>query len=217
MNSLSSIDKEFFHFSLLKTLQKTDLERVNNFLSQGADPNVVVNGQPIFLNFWSHNKLNLVEHLLPHCDFSLRFGGRNFLGFAAIGVSMYLNDETAFNKYIALFRSFVQSGADIHALCRPNLVVFNRPCVDVLFDALRSSDYTSGDVLLELLQDNIYPNQSYWDDAGIDMDQIHLPNALPMCFNRWWKQMQDVRQNQRIGQALHNSSPLHNSRHKRKL
>lgn len=217
MNSLSPIDKDLFHFSLFKTHKKTDLERLDYLLSQGANPNVVVNGQPIVLNFLSNNKLDLVEHLLPQCDFSLRFGGRSLLGFAAIGASMHVNEEHAFNKYITLFRSFVQNGADIHALCRPNVVAFNRPCVDVLFDALRCSDHTHGDVLLELLRDNIYPNESYWDDARIDVDDIHLPNTLPMCFNRWWKQMQDVRQNQRIVQALHNPCTQPNSRDKRKL
>jgi len=217
MNSLSPIDKDLFHFSLFKTSKKTDLERLDYLLSQGADPNVVVNGQPIVLNFWSNNKLDLVEHLLPRCDFSLRFGGRSLLGFSAIGASMSWNDEHLFHKYITLFRSFVQHGADIHAPCRPNLVVLNRPCVDVLFDALRSNDHTHGDMLLELLQENIYPNESYWEDARIDMNETNLPNALPMCFNRWWKHMQDVRQNQRIVEALHNHSPQHNSRDKRKL
>lgn len=219
MNSLSPINKDLFRFSLLKTPQKTDRARLDHFLAHGADPNVVVNGQPIFLNFWFNNKLDLVEHLLPKCDFLLRFGGCNFLGFATIGVTMYLNDEKKFKKYMQLFLSFVQSGADINSLCRPNMVAFNRPCVDVLFDALRCNDHTTGDLLLQLFEHNIYPKSSYWINEGIDLDseQPYLSTRLPICFNRWWRCMQNIRQKERIGQVLSDTSASQISQQPRKL
>ncbi len=200
MNRLSDINAKLFHFSLSTKQKPTDNAILKALLAQGGDPTTVVNGTPIVLNFWEKGKSDLFHHALPLCDFSIRFGGRSLLGYATIGAMMNLDTVKlgAFENYIRLFMSFVQHGANPFEPCRTTIVALNAPCVDLLFDALRVRDGADGDLLLDLLQHDIYPTTEYWQKLGVDVDQNDLPDKLPLCFNRWWKTMQNKRQNERI-------------------
>lgn len=204
MNKLSDINAKLFHFSLSSQQKPTDNAVLDDLLAHGADPTTIVNGKPIVLNFWEKGKNDLFQRLLPLCDFSLRFGGRSLLGYATIGamVNFETSKSQAFENYIGLFVSFVQNGANPFEPCRTNIVALNAPCVDLLFDALRSRGGNSGDLLLQLLQCKIFPQMEYWQKSGINLDQDDLSDKLPVCFNRWWKEMQNIRQNERIWGAI---------------
>lgn len=215
MKTLSDANSKLFHFSLLKQQKPSDHAVLENLLAQGADPNTIVNGKPIVLNFWENGKNDLFQRVLPLCDFSIRFGGRSLLGYATIGVLINLDTPNSsnamtFENYIRLFVSFVKSGANPLESCRTNIVALNTPCVDLLFDTLRTCGGDKGDLLVELLQHNISPQMGYWQKLGIDLDQHDLSDKLPLCFNRWWKDMQSIRQNDRIFTAI-DQTPLEQS------
>jgi len=204
MNKLSDINAKLFHFSLSAKRKSNDDATLEDLLAQGADPTTVVNGKPIVLNFWENGKTDLFQRALPLCDFSVRFGGRSLLGYATLGAMVNFDTPNleSFQNYIRLFVSFVQHGANPWEPCRTNMVVLNTPCVDLLFDALRSCGGNNGDLLLQLLQHKISPQMEYWHKAGINLDQDNLSEKLPICFNRWWKEMQHMRQNERICASL---------------
>ena len=186
-----------------------DLSTLENFLSQGADPNLVVNGSHIFIYFWERNKTNLTAHLLPLCDFNQRFSrGRCLLGVATSALVERLRKGTSEDlfKSTRLFQDFIEHGADPNMICQTDLVSLRSPCVDILFDALLSNqnpEKNMGTFLCDLLDRGVYPqNDTYWSNRGANLDQPRMPSHFPLHFNRWWSQMQNIRQRERIETEL---------------
>lgn len=199
------LNTELFHFALRSHHQPTDLQRLKDLLERGANPNLVVNGMHLLFYFSASNKKTLMDHLLPLCDFNQRFAnGRSVLGEATIcfARSLEQSNTVGVEKFAQLFMDMVVCGADPHSVCQTQRIPLKKPCVDLLFDALlsaRNPPSSTGEFLLDLLQQRIYPDDSYWN---VDFEQQHMPAHFPLCFNRWWREFQHVRQHTRIQQAL---------------
>lgn len=209
MKSLTPLNTELFQFSLVKHRKPTDLAHVKDLLQKGADPNLVVNGMHLLFYFISSNKYEVINHLLPLCDFSQRFtNGRSLLGEATVSLVNNLEQSNwgAVEKFGGLFREMIACGADPQSVCNTERISLRKPCVDILFDALLSAKEhpsSTGAFLLDLLHQRIYPQDEYWN---INFEHHHMPAYFPLCFNRWWAEFKHVRQQIRIEHAL---DPIH--------
>lgn len=203
MSPSTSINTEFFHFSLRKVMHKEDVRTLEAFIKQGANPNLVVNGQHILCYFNENQRQNMVEALLPLCNWEQRFGkGTSLLGWCthklidAIGQ----NATPKMENYSRIFLQMVDWGASPHQIAQTEFLPYREECLKLVFDAAQMVREV-GSVRTHILKDffialrdrEIFPHLD-----EVDSNSLIAPPSLPIFLNAWWADYCNYCQRQRL-------------------